>query len=37
MNDVSERQKTKKKIHRNMPQYGVKGGKMGKKTAKTAK
>ena len=34
MNDVSERQKTKQKIHRNMPQYGVKGGKMGKKQQK---
>ena len=34
MNDVSEKQKTEKKIHRNMAQYGVKGGKMGKKQQK---
>ena len=34
MNDVSERQKTKQKIHRNMPQYGIQGGKMGQKQQK---
>ena len=32
MNDVSERQKTKKKF--NMPQYGIQGGKMGQKQQK---
>ena len=35
MNDVSEKQKTEKKIHRNMAQYGVKGGKKVKKQQKT--
>ena len=34
MNDVSERQKTKKKIHRNMPQYSIQGEKMGQKQQK---
>ena len=34
MNDVSERQKTNKKIHRIMPQYGIQGGKMGQKQQK---